>query len=33
MENTLAQELKAAPAIHLPFQEFQAMHLALRLAV
>src|SRR5258708_25773462 len=33
MENPLTQEFEAASAIHLPFQKFQAMHLALRLAV
>ncbi len=33
MQDTLAQEFEAASAIHLPFQKFQAMHLALRLAV
>src|SRR5437763_15646178 len=33
MQNPLAQEFEAASAIPLPFQQFQAMHLALRLAV
>lgn len=33
MENPLTQEFEAASAIHLSFQKFQAMHLALRLAV
>ena len=33
LENSLSQEIEAAPAIHLPLEEFQTMHLALGLAV
>jgi hypothetical protein len=33
LENALAEKIEAASAIHLPLQEFQSMHLSLRLAI
>jgi hypothetical protein len=33
LENSFAEKIEAASAIHLSLDEFQAMHLALRLAV